>query len=435
MKTNWRFNNVNDAYEFLDSRNQYGSKLGLYTMERLMDCLEHPEDKVYTIHIAGTNGKGSVGAYLTSIFQQAGRNTFHYSSPAVFQPKEVWRQNGEPISDQKFMECASKVYEAVAQLDKEQIYATRFEVETAMAIYGATYLHNDTLILETGMGGAEDATNVIKSPQICVFTNISYDHMQFLGDTLTEIATIKAGIIKPACEVFSAEQAPEVKAVLDDKMIYGPVHYVDNGALELISIKPGELKFKYKGYEYETSLAGLYQMKNVALAIEIALHMKYSQEMVAAGIKAAQWNARFQVLSEEPYFIMDGAHNVDAIEQLAETINFSFTNQPIDFIIGVLKDKEYEKMMEIITPLANRIYTITPPNARGLDGKILAEKIGKWHKDVICCASIEEAITMALDHGKETGNPILAFGSLSYLGEVRDCHDKYYKISRKYYED
>ena len=435
MKTNWCFKNINDAYEFLESRNQYGSKLGLYTMERLMGLLEHPEDKVYTIHIAGTNGKGSVGAYLTSIFQQAGLITYHYSSPAVFHPRDVWRRNGERVSDQNFIECASRVYEAVYQLDKEHVYATRFEVETAMAIYGATYLHNDTLILETGMGGAEDATNVIKRPQICAFTNISFDHMQFLGDTLTEIATVKAGIIKPACEVFSAEQAPEVKAVLDEKMVYGTVNYVDNSALELISIKPGELKFRYKGYEYETSLAGLYQMKNAALAIEIALHMKYPQEMVAAGSKAAKWKARFEVLSEEPYFIIDGAHNVDAIEQLAETINFSFTNQPIDFIIGVLKDKEYEKMMEIITPLANRIYTITPPNARGLDGKILAEEIRKMHQDVICCDSINEAVTMALDHGKETGNAILAFGSLSYLGEVRDCHDKYYKISRKYYED
>ena len=427
MKINSRFKNINDAYEFLESRNQYGSKLGLYTMERLMDLLEHPEDKVYTIHIAGTNGKGSVGAYLTSIFQQAGFNTYHYSSPAVFDPRDVWRRNGEPVSDDSFIECASKVCEAVSQLDKEQIYATRFEVETAIALYGATILSNDILILETGMGGAEDATNIIKKPQICAFTNISFDHMQFLGDTLTDIATVKAGIIKPECEVFSAEQVPEVKAVLDEKMVNGAVNYVDNQALELISIKPGDLRFKYKGYEYETSLAGLYQMKNAALAIEIALHMNLSQEVVAAGIKAAKWNARFQVLSVEPYFIIDGAHNMDAIEQLAKTVNLSFTNQPIDFIIGVLKVKQYQKMMEFITPLASRIYTITPQNARGLDGEVLAEEIRKWHQDVIYCDSIDKAVTIALEHGKETGNAILAFGSLSYLSDVKDCHDKYYK--------
>ena len=427
MIRNSRFRNINDAYEFLESRNQYGSKLGLYTMERLMDLLEHPEDKVDTIHIAGTNGKGSLGAYLTSIFKQAGRNIYHYASPAVFDPRDVWRRNGEPVSEDSFIECASRVCEAVVQLDKEQIYATRFEVETAMALYGATITENDILILETGMGGAEDATNIIKKPKICAFTNISYDHMQFLGDTLTEIARVKAGIIKPDCTVFSAEQAPEVKAVLDEQMIYGSVNYVDNHALELISVKPGELKFQYKGYEYETALAGLYQMKNAALAIEIALHMNYPQEVVAAGVKAAKWNARFQVLSKEPCFIIDGAHNVDAIELLAKTVNLSFTNQPIDFIIGVLKDKEYQKMMEIITPLANRIFTITPQNARGLDGKVLAEEIRKWHSDVICCDSMDEAVTMALEHAKETGSAILAFGSLSYLGEVKDCHDKYYK--------
>ena len=395
-------------------------------MDRLMDLLEHPEDRVFTIHLAGTNGKGSLGAYLTSILGKMGLSTYHFSSPAVFDPRDIFRYNGEPILDEHYLECASKIFHAVSQLDQENIHATRFEVETAIAIYGATYLQSDVLILETGMGGAEDATNVIKSPQICAFTNISYDHMQFLGESLTEIATVKAGIIKPSCTIFSAEQEIEVKSVLDEKAD-GRVHYVDAKALELISVKPGELKFKYKGMDYETSLAGLYQMKNAALAIEIAHFMKCSQEKIKEGIKTARWNGRFQVLSKEPYFIMDGAHNVDAIKQLAKTIKLSFTNKPIDFIIGVLKDKEYEEMMEIITPLASRIYTITPPNARGLDGKILEKIIRKWHKDVTYFDSIDEAVKTAWIHGKETGHSILAFGSLSYLGEVRDCHNKYFK--------
>lgn len=431
----WRFESVQAVYDFLDSRNQYGSKLGLSTMEYLMGGLKHPEDKVYTIHIAGTNGKGSLGAYLSSIFRQERMISLHFSSPAVFHVKDTWRRNGERISDYMLIEAASMVYRTVLRLDRLHMFPTRFEVETAIAIYAAEMLKDNTLILECGMGGAKDATNIIKRPKICAFTNISYDHMQYLGETLTEIATEKAGIIKPACKVFSAEQDPEVKAVLDEKMKYGEVHYVDNSAIELISQKPGELKFKYKGLECETSLSGLYQMKNAALAIEIAREMRYSDEAIVKGIKETVWLARFQVLSKEPYFIIDGAHNVDAIKQLAETIKISFTNQPVDFIIGVLKDKEYEKMMEIIAPLANRIYTITPSNERGLDGRILEKVIRKWHDNVLFCESIDEAVTKALDNGKETGSSVLAFGSLSYLGEVRDCHDKYYNISRKYYED
>lgn len=431
----WKFPSVEEVEAFLDSRNKYGSVPGLQTMNYLMGMLGNPGEKIHKIHIAGTNGKGSVGAYLMSIFRQSRMTTFHYSSPAVYQFREIWKRNGIPLLDHALIDAATKVYRAVLHLDRLKIYATRFEVETAMAFCAAEAQPNDILLLETGMGGAEDATNIIKRPKTCVFTNIGYDHMQFLGDTLTEIATAKAGIIKPACKVVSADQVPEVKAVLDKKMVYGKVRYVDDSALELISQKPGELKFKYKGDEFETSLSGLYQMKNAALAIEIAREMEFPEEMIVQGIKEAFWPARFHVIAQDPMFIIDGAHNVDAIKQLAETVKISFTNQPVDFIIGVLKDKEYQKMMEIIAPLGSRIYTITPQNQRGLDGKILAEEIKKWNDDVIFCETIEDAVTMAIERGNETGNAILAFGSMSYLGEVRICHDKYYNISRMFYNE
>lgn len=427
IKVDWRFKNVNDVYEFLESREKYGSKPGQKRIRRLLGCLDHPELHNNVIHIAGTNGKGSVGAYLESIIHQERMLTFHFSSPYVFEPKDMWRRFGDTITDEYLIEAASQVYAACHFLDSLYIHPTRFEVETAIALYGAKLYHNDYLILEAGLGGLNDATNVLKWPKICVFTNISYDHMHVLGDTLKEIATEKAGIIMPASTVFSAEQVPEVKAVLDEKMIYGDVHYVDNSAIELVSHMPGELVFRYKGIEYVTPLSGLYQMKNAALAIEVARHMKLQEISIVAGIKNVQWDGRFQVLSKEPYFIMDGAHNVDAIKQLAETIKSCFTNEPINFIIGVLKDKEHEKMMEIIAPLANKIYTITPPNARGMDGSELAEEIRKWKSDVTSCETIEEAVNLAMDEGKATGISTVAFGSLSYLGELKTCHDNYIK--------
>lgn len=423
----WRFNNVKEAYDFLEERNKYGSKLGLRTMDLLLNGLQRPDRKIPIIHIAGTNGKGSVGAYLTAIYRQARGTAFHFASPAVFSTLDAWNRNGLTISEKELIDYSSSVYRAVYQLDQFNIHPTRFEVETAIAIYGATHYYNNVLILETGLGGADDATNVIEYPKICVFTNIDYDHMQYLGKTLTEIATVKAGIIKPACEVYSAQQDPEVKAVLDEKMVYGKVNYVDNSNLELISMKPEEMKFKYKGEEFETPLVGICQMQNAALAIDIARGLGFSEEIIKRGVKEVIWRGRFQVLSKKPYFIIDGAHNVDAVRQLAATIENCFTNQKVNFIIGVLKDKEYKKMMEIMMPYANRVYTLTPPNKRALDGSKLAKVCEKWHDDVTSCASVEMAVALALENAEENKCPIIAFGSLSFLGKLKECHDNWVK--------
>lgn len=427
IEANFRFYKIDDVFKFLERREKYGSKPGQKRIRRLLDLVGNPENRYGVIHIAGTNGKGSVGAYLESIIHQSSMQAFHFSSPAVFDRMDIWRRYGNIIPETQLLLAASDVFKVIRKLDKRQIHPTRFEVETVIAFYAAKLFYTDYLILESGLGGLNDATNVVRFPKICVFTNISYDHMHVLGETLTEIATEKAGIIQPGSKVFSAEQVPEVKTVLDEKMIYGDVTYVDNSALELISHKPGELKFRYKGREYETSLSGLYQMKNAALAIEVARNMKFPEDMITQGIKDVRWDGRFQVLSKEPYFIIDGAHNVDAIKQLEETIKSCFTNQPINFIIGVLKDKEHEKMMEIIAPMANKIYTITPQNKRGMDGSELAEEIRKWNSDVTCCETVEEAVTLAMSEGKETGIATIAFGSLSYLGEVRNYHDNYVK--------
>ena len=417
--------NVDEVFEFLEERDKYGSQPGLERVRHLLDLLNNPEEQVPAIHIAGTNGKGSVGAYIGSIIKQSGEHTFHFSSPAVFNRMDVWKCDGELISDELLIEAATKVQAATYEMDRKNMSPTRFEVETAIAFCAASNSNAKYMILESGMGGLGDATNVIQAPKVCVFTNISYDHMQFLGDTLTEIAKEKAGILNTRSKAYSANQVEEVKTVLDEKMEDGEITYVDESKLELISQKPGELKFRYKGMEYETSLSGLYQMKNAALAIEITRAMGFKEDEITAGIKQVKWDGRFQVLSKNPYFIMDGAHNVDAIGQLAETIKSSFTNEPINFIIGVLKDKEHEKMMQIIAPMANQIYTITPQNKRGMDGKELAEEIRKWNTDVTYCESIEKAVTLAMDQGKENGIPTIAFGSLSYLGEVKKCHDNY----------
>jgi len=453
-----RFLGYQEARNFIEQTTRFGSVLGLTNMRALMEELGNPQDDINIIHIAGTNGKGSVGAYLASILKEAGLKVGRYCSPAVFSPLECWQYDDRNITEEEYAYYLSQVKNACDIVITKGIQPTVFEIETAMAFVYFKEMKVDFLLLETGLGGETDATNIIKHPFACVFTTISRDHMQFLGETLTEIATVKAGIIKKDALVFSAIQEQEVEAVLNQKYLdvncSADVHdrelsfaeeisYVDAEKLDFISQKPGEMRFSYKEREYVTRIAGLYQMKNIALVTEIArkiflklpemsgiqtpysdviLDLETQDRIMEYGIKNTSWSGRFEVIDENPLFIIDGAHNEDAVKQLAATVENCFTNQPIDFIIGILADKEHEKMLEVMMPFANRVFTVTPPNTRGLDAKILAEEVSLLNDDVVCCDSIQEAIVGALSHSEEQKCPILAFGSLSYLGELKDTY-------------
>ncbi len=439
-----------EAQEFLEETKKRGSVLGLTNMYALMEELGNPQDRIPTIHIAGTNGKGSFGAYLASICKEAGFKVGRYCSPAVFSPLECWQFDGRNITEEEYAECMSQVKIAcdiIALRTEGQILPTSFEIETALAFVYFTKMQPDVVLLEVGMGGRLDATNILKQPLACVFTKISRDHMQFLGESLTEIAREKAGIMKSGAYIFWGEQEPEVELVLEQEFqaidaIRGDVY---TSRTKLISQKPGELRFSYLGVNYMTRMAGIYQMQNATLALAVFdviwhrllfgqqdemqmwedenipldcwLDMEYAGRV---GILNAVWPGRFEVIGEDPLFVIDGAHNEDAVKQLAITIENSFTNQRVNFIIGILADKEHEKMLELMMPYANNIYTVTPPNPRGLDGMILAEEVRQWHETVLYCETIEKAVQAACSQSKQDGCPIVAFGSLSYLGELRE---------------
>ena len=441
-----------EARNFIQDAAKYGSVLGLENMRALMDALGNPQNDVPVVHIAGTNGKGSVGAYIASVLKEAGLVVGRYCSPAVFDSLECWQYDGRSITKEEYIHALSQVKKAcdiVALYPENGIHPTMFEIETALAFVYAKQMQVDVLLLETGLGGATDATNVVAHPIACVFTTISRDHMQFLGETLTEIASVKAGIIKKGAYVFSAEQETEVEEILRDTFatINGSdcdkkICFVKKDKLYLTEQRPGKLVFSYKGKEYRTTMSGMYQMRNAALAIEVcevilkkltelshldSQKMKkiYSQNtlnsvIISQGIAKAVWAGRFEVLGQAPLFIIDGAHNEDAVKQLAHTVETSFRNDKLHFIIGILADKEHEKMLELMMPYANRIFTVTPPNPRGLDGKVLAQEVRNWHTDVTFCESIEVAIENALAQSEADGCPILAFGSLSYLGKLKE---------------
>ncbi len=433
-----------EAQTYVENAKKKGSVLGLDNMYALMNALGNPQNRIPTIHIAGTNGKGSVGAYLASICMEAGFKVARYCTPAVFHPLECWQFDGNYITEEAYAENMSEVKAACEEIGLEPTY---FELETAMAFVFFEKMQPDIFLLEVGMGGALDATNVVEAPIATVFTKISYDHMQFLGETLEEIAAEKAGIMKPGCLAFWGEQEPEVAEVLRNACkktgaVRGDVY---SRSVEYLGREAGILRFSYLGIEYETQMLGEYQMQNAALAIAVfdaiwpmlALDVEDEMEMWSdkdasivswidmeyaskLGISKAIWPGRFEIIGQEPLFIIDGAHNEDAVKQLAITIEKSFTNPRINFIIGILADKEHEKMLQIMLPYANKVFTITPPNPRGLDGKVLAEEVRKWHDDVLYCPSIEAAVSQALAQSKQDSCPILAFGSLSYLGELKE---------------
>ncbi len=417
------------ARKFIEDASKTGSVLGLLSISLLMETLGNVQEELNFIHIAGTNGKGSVGTYLESVLTEAGYSVARYTSPAVFNPLEIYKCSGKYIEKDEYVKVMSQVKNACdIMVSENKPMPTVFEIETAAAFLWFYQKKPDIVLLEVGMGGETDATNVISKSMASVLTSISFDHMQFLGDSLSDIARIKAGIIKENGIVFSAGQSDEVKAEIDYivKEKNAKIIYADESKATTIQTGIDGLRFDYllsdssdKTYEISSSMSGIYQVKNILLAIEVVtnLFVDISFETIQKGIKSAYWPGRFEKISNNPLVIIDGAHNEAAANELARTVENCFTNQRLTYIIGVLEDKEHEKMLKVMLPYADSVYTITSDNSRAMAAEKLAGEAMNYHDRVICCDSISEAYEKAVLDKR----PILAFGSLSYLEALKEC--------------
>lgn len=420
-----------EIQEFLEETEQLGSVLGLDSIRELMKELDNVQDRLNIIHVAGTNGKGSVCAMVASILKEAGYKVGMYTSPAVFGRREQYLINGEAISKGEYIEVFTAVKEAWNRVkDKGEAPATLYEVETAAAFLYFYRKNCDIVLLETGMGGATDATNIIRKPLVSVLTSISMDHMKFLGNTLEEIAQVKAGVIKEwgnAVAIWPKQK--EVRQVIEDmcREKHASLSYAKKEGAMGIRREQGLLCFSYGAYgEIQLSMTGIYQIENSICAIETIERLRKSGfhihlSDIKQGLKNANWEGRFSVLSENPLFIIDGAHNEDAAKKLRETLKMGFTNGKIIYIIGVLADKEYEKILKEMLPLAWKVFVVTPHHPRALDGKVLAWKARQYHRDVTCCETVFEAAAEAETCAVREGASVLAFGSLSYLKELKDA--------------
>ncbi len=432
--------NYKDTLAYIASLNRYGSVLGLNNMHRLCEKLEHPEAKCKCIHIAGTNGKGSTSAYIAHILMEAGFRVGRYSSPTISDYRERFQIGHRMITQKDLCIYVERMKAVCEELVAEgHPHPTPFEVETALGFLYFAEKACDFVVLEVGMGGATDATNVIPAPIACVWTSISMDHMGFLGNTLGEIAAVKAGIAKPGAVYVSCAQAPEVLKVLQRAV--SELHIADVSLATGVKYGLTIQQFSYKGLnKLKIHLAGTHQIANAVLAVETALQLRklgidISDKAIYNGLEATAWPGRLEVLGKSPLFVVDGAHNEDAARYLAASIKTYFSGKRLIYIMGVLRDKEYEKILALTASYAEHILTITPPeNPRALDALELAEAARQYHSRVTNLSSIEEAVEIA-HLLADRDSVILCFGSLSYLGAVKKCYERYQQTKkRKYYD-
>lgn len=420
-----------------------GSVPGLDAIEGLLEELGHPEDNLKVVHIAGTNGKGSIFAYLSSILIAAGFKVGRYISPTISCYEERFQINGEYITKDKLARLYNIVEEAMKrEEEKTGLKPTLFEVETAISFLYFKEEKVDYALIEVGMGGRMDATNVIRHPELTVISSISYDHQAFLGDTLEEIAWQKAGIIKESCPVVLSENLDEVCKVIEQEATKKKVKCIEIKPTdyEVLSETPYGSTFLWKEQRYETKLPGRHQVSNAVTALAASEYLfrkdyeknnarkAIAKKLDEMNVKSAQqggiirtcWPGRLEILKKEPLFYRDGAHNPDGAKKLAAFLQKYFTNKKIIYIMGVLKDKEYKKMLRYLMPMAKEVYVFKPKNERGLSAQILADTI-KEVADV--SVKIESDVNAAVFRALDTAKPddvLVACGSLSFMEEMED---------------
>jgi dihydrofolate synthase/folylpolyglutamate synthase len=416
--------NYQEALEYMEQVGKRGSILGLAPVKHLLCCVGNPQNQLKVIHVAGTNGKGSVCTFLEAMYQAEGKKVGRYISPTLHSYLERFQINGKEMEEEEFADILTGLLPFLQQMEEEgENIPTAFEIETVVTFLFFVRQQVDIVILETGMGGREDATNVVENPLCTVFTSIGMDHMQFLGDTVEKIALEKAGIMRDDCPVVSYPNTPEVLQVLTRQARFHHVNplVVNREEIEILSEGLQGSTFRFQGEEYTIGLAGTYQIYNAATAIDCKLLLDGS--LNKHSLQQVSWEGRFQMVSRTPLFIKDGAHNIDGAKALLESLQKHFTNRKIIFIIGVLRDKEYESMVSILCPLADCVYTMTPDSPRALDKEELRKAVLPYCDKVQCCVSVEEAVQQAkqsYEQYREKQEPavIVAWGSLSYIGDI-----------------
>lgn len=417
-----------EAMEYVEQTNRFGSVLGLERIKKLLDYLGNPEKDLKIIHVAGTNGKGSICTFIASILESSGYQVGRYISPALFEYRERIQINGDYIDKASVAEMITTISRVGQRFLEEGIeHPTIFEIETAMSFMYFQKRACDFVVLEVGLGGRFDSTNVIPTSLISVIGAIGLDHTDILGDSLGGIAFEKAGIIKACQPVVIYAQDQEAVDVIMAQCILKKSRPVLT-EWEQLSVKEsiiGSQTFDYKQHHnLEISLTGMHQVKNAATAIEVVgqlevLGYPVDEGAMKSGLKSARWPGRFQIIHQKPTMIVDGAHNPDGAKALADCIKMFFKNKKVILVMGIFLDKDYRQILEIMSSCGEMLIAYKPNHQRGLSSEILAAKADNCFERVYDGADAHHAISIALDNASEE-DVIITFGSLSTINEICD---------------
>jgi dihydrofolate synthase/folylpolyglutamate synthase len=415
--------NIEEAISYIHSVNWMFCKPGLDRIRTLCEALGNPQDKLTFIHVAGTNGKGSFCAMTESILRAAGYRTGLFTSPYITCFNERMRVNGENISDE---ELISLVEEVRPIADKMEDKPTEFELITALALLCFAQKKCEVVVLECGLGGRLDATNIIKHPLLTVITGIAKDHTAILGDTVELIAYEKAGILKAGTPLVwcgkdaSAEEV--IRARAEELGI--PMLRVDHDLLSVRSMTIDGTDFDYGEHkDLHIPLLGSYQPHNAANALAAidllrCMDVLIDEEAIVQGLSNVAWPARFEIISRDPLVIFDGGHNPEGVDCAVESIRAYFGENKVGIVTGVMADKDYHYMAERIAGVAERVFCLTPDNPRALPSADYAAVFQGLGIAATAAQTVKQAVTQALAWAKQAGAPVVCLGSLYMYGEV-----------------
>ncbi len=423
------FHSYEEALNWIHSRLRFGIKPGLTRMEMMMEKLNHPEKQIKTVHIGGTNGKGSTVTYLRNILQQAGLTVGTFTSPYIEQFNERISVNGKPISDEEILSLANKLFPIVEEMDKMEIGGpTEFEIITAMSFYYFAYMNKmDIVIYEVGLGGRFDSTNII-SPLLSIITSIGLDHTAILGDTYAQIAFEKAGIIKKETPIIAAVKQTDAQNVIVKQAneMEAPIYLLDKDFTidEYYSRSTCEsfvLKSPlFRWTDLQITMFGKHQVENASLAVIGAQLLRdmfesINEDSIRKGLFQSKWPGRFEIISKSPFVVVDGAHNEEGVEALVDVLVKRYPEKNINIIFAALSDKKTDKMIAKLDQVATTITFVTFDYPRASPSTLLYEESNHLLKEQN--DNWKEAILKQLERLEE--NMLLITGSLYFISEVK----------------
>ncbi len=411
----------------IHSLNRFGSRPGLERINMLLEMLGNPQDELEFVHIAGTNGKGSTSQMISATLKEAGYRTGLFISPYITDFTERIQIDNTPVLQDELVEVAEYVFSKLDILNRKDIIITEFEFVMAVAFEYFKRKHTDIVVLETGLGGRLDCTNVIEPPVCTVLTRIGLDHTDILGDTIEKIAGEKCGIIKKGSRVVSSPQVPEAEAVIrracEDAGV--TLEFADESKFEHIESTLEGTAFEWNGLKLNITLIGEHQLQNASVAL-CALNVlkecgfdKIDEVSIAEGFAAAENPARFEVMSKSPVVILDGAHNEDGMKTFASTVRNFMGDKKGVLLMGMLKDKDSKSSVKLIEGMFECVYTVAVDNPRTLTEEELAAVCQGYFPNIEAVEDVKRAFDLALEKALETDSYLCICGSLYLAGQLR----------------